>query len=238
MWGAGMVSIKKYLAWTVLIGLGFGSTGYYYTAFLNGASENATFGFRQANLALFKKMGLVYLKNIEFNVTRAPQYFDVKHSKRYIASPAYYDDLEKKYGSQIAQGYVAPLSVRFINDIIGYGIFAESDIDQDQMIGEYTGVVQESRDIKDSKYTWSYLSSNDEAGKQFNLSVDAAHFGNEMRFINHDYDPNAAMKYIPQGGFWHVVYIASKPIKKGEQLLINYGQGYWSGKRGAPHKLS
>ncbi len=42
------------------------------------------------------------------------------------------------------------------------------------------------------------------------------------------------MQFIPQGGIWHAVYLANRPIKKGEQVLTNYGSRYWSGSRGAP----
>lgn len=240
------MQLKKYFTWIIIGCLGLGSIGYYHGSLVNGASPAVSqlangfddaLRFRQANQALFKQMDLIYLYNLKFDLTVPAKYFEAKHSERYLANPTYYDNLEKKYGAQIAQGYVAPMSIRFINDKIGYGTFAETDIAQDAIVGEYTGLLMEFKDVKDTKYTWDYLSGYDELGKNFMLSVDAAKYGNEMRFVNHDYQPNAVMKYIPQGGFWHVVYIASRPIKKGEQILTNYGERYWSGKRGAPHKF-
>lgn len=239
------MDLKKYFTGSLVLFFGLGGISYYRGAFLNGASsEPGKFfdnldskNFRQKNLELFKKMDLVYLEKLQVNLKVPTMYFDVKHSERYKINPSYYDDLSQKYSLQIAQGYVAPMSIRFINDQIGYGTFAEGDIAVDQMVGEYTGVLMEFKDIKDTKYTWDYLSGYDADGKLLKLSVDAAQFGNEMRFVNHDYQPNAVMKYIPEGGLWHVVYIASRPIKKGEQILTNYGQRYWSGKRGAPHQF-
>ena len=211
--------------------------GYAQPGVTNFVTINHPTSFRDQNRAVFQKMGLTYLKNIEFDLSVIPKYLEVKHSERYLANPAYYDGLEKKYGKLISQGYVVPMSIRFINSKIGYGTFAESHIAKDQMVGEYTGIVMATKEIKDTKYTWDYLAGYDEQGKEFKFSVDAAKFGNEMRFVNHDYQPNAVMKYIPQGGVWHVVYIASRPIKKGEQILTDYGKRYWAGSRGAPHQF-
>lgn len=192
--------------------------------------------FREKNQALFKKLGVTYLKNIEI-ISPDIKQLDAKHTDRYLRNPAYYDNLEKKYRSQIARGHVTPISVRFINDKIGYGVFAEADIAKDQFVGEYTGRVMDLKDIKDTKYTWGYFTGHNKYGKSIDTSLDAGPAGNEMRFVNHDYKPNVKMQYIIQDGKWHVCYVAIAPIKKGEQLLVDYGKRYWSGTRGEPHKF-
>lgn len=192
--------------------------------------------FREKNQELFKKLGVTYLKNIQI-VSPAVKQLDAKHTDRYLRNPAHYDNLEKKYRAQIVRGYIVPMSVRFINGKIGYGVFAEADIAKDQFIGEYTGRVLDFKDIKDTKYTWGYFTGHDKHGQPINTSLDAGPAGNEMRFVNHDYRPNVKMQYIPQDGKWHVCYIAILPIKKGEQLLVDYGKRYWSGTRGEPHQF-
>lgn len=233
---------KIQISLLLIISIGLGSFGYYSQALLQDNTQeikivtNLADKFRNANKALFDKMGVVYLKNIQIESPVIRQ-IDAKHTERYLNNPAHYDQLEKKYSLKIAKGEIAPMSVRFINDKIGYGVFAEHDIAKDQFVGEYTGIVMNLADVKDTKYTWDYLSGYDKYGKQFQVSLDAANAGNEMRFVNHDFNPNAVMKYVPQGGYWHAVYIASRPIKNGEQILTDYGKRYWSGTRGEPFKF-
>jgi len=225
----------KYILWSILaLGLGFSS--YYGLTGLEHGSKSNQIDFREENKKLFKKLGIVYLKNIEI-VSPSVKQLDVRHTARYLAKPGHYDNLEKRYGAQIARGEIAPMSVRFINDKIGYGVFAEADIAPGYFVGEYTGKIMDAKEIKDSKYTWGYLVAHDKHGKEINLSLDAGPAGNEMRFVNHDYTPNAAMQYVPQGGIWHACYIANRPIKKGEQILTDYGKRYWSGTRGEPHQF-
>jgi hypothetical protein len=202
----------------------------------NSLVEYNTQNFRQLNQDLFKKLGVKYLKNIQV-VTPNIKNIDVKHTDRYLNNTKHYDNLEKKYAAKIAKGYIAPMSVRHINDKIGYGVFAEADIALGDMVGEYTGLVLDTKDVKDTKYTWDYLTAYDKYGKEFRASLDAGPAGNEMRFVNHDYQPNAKMQFVPQGGYWHAVYIANRPIKKGDQILTDYGKKYWSGTRGEPHQF-
>ena len=36
---------------------------------------------------------------------------------------------------------------------------------------------------------------------------------------------------------WHVVYVAKKKIKKGQQLLTYYGTQYWQDRQIVPHPI-
>ena len=227
----------------VVIGAG---TYYYNSIYQVNASDLAVSGivnnrlasstFRQKNRDFFKSQGLVYLDHPEV-VSSVAKSLPVEQTERYLANPKHFAGLGKRYGRLVAQGYMAPLSIRFINDQIGYGVFAEADIAEGEMVGEYTGQINDTATLKTTKYTWVYPVTHDQRGKPVSLSLDALKFGNEMRYVNHDYKPNAAMQTIPQGGIWHIVYIANRPIKKGEQILTNYGTGYWGGSRGAPFQF-
>lgn len=222
------------------------SGGYYYNFICAGcpgalaqpkpSSNCAVNDFRAKNQNFFKAKGLRYLKNLEVLSPKVRE-MDVRLTERYLKNPKHFDQLERKYGRLVAQGYMAPLSIRFINDQIGYGVFAECDIAEGEMVGEYTGQVIDLKDVKSTKYNWVYSMTHDKLGNPVSISLDASETGNEMRYVNHDYNPNAGMQTVPQGGFWHAVYIANRPIKKGEQVLTNYGTGYWSGARGQPHQF-
>ena len=46
------------------------------------------------------------------------------------------------------------ICTKFIDEFIGYGVFAKQDIEVGHVIGEYTGEIKEIE--KDHLYTWSY----------------------------------------------------------------------------------
>lgn len=227
--------VKNVVVVAVLIAMA--GSGYYYNLQTGQkqAEQAQLNSYRQQNKDLFKQLGVVYLKHTEI-VEPIVKQVGARETVRYANSKERSDELEKQYGALIAQGYVAPCTVRFINDAIGYGVFAEADIAPGQLVGEYTGRIINTKDLKTSKYSWDYPVDHDQVGNPIKTSLDAADAGNEMRFVNHDFQPNAEVQFIPQGGIWHVCYVATRPIKKGEQILTNYGTKYWaSSRKGTMH---
>lgn len=154
---------------------------------------------------------------------------------------AYEKDVVNNYYRLVKQYYESPWYMKFISKKVGYGIFAAADIEQGQLIGEYTGVIYDEECAKnqshrDSRYSWniqppSYLQD----GLRF--YVDAHISCNFARMINHSYEPNVmpVTMHGPDGS--RMLYVACKKIKKDEQLLVNYGEGYWS-QRGQPEDLN
>ncbi len=118
------------------------------------------------------------------------------------------------------------LSIRFIDDFVGYGVYAERDIEKGEFIGFYTG-----RWRLDEGSGSSYLfEALDDSG----IFIDAKTCGNFTRYINHAYSKKCnleAIIYLREEGafqFPMVVYYTKKKIRHGQQLLINYGKQYWS----------
>lgn len=146
----------------------------------------------------------------------------------------------KKYGKRIAKGYEAPWYLRCIDDQIGHGAFADADIEEGQMIGEYTGIVIETSKAKklDMSYAWTLVPPAQHTNRAETFFVDAKLAGNFVRFINHSSYPNVKPCIVYSGGAWHMIYVAAKPIKKDEQLLVDYGAGYWNVKTCKPVELS
>jgi SET domain-containing protein len=145
----------------------------------------------------------------------------------------------KNYGKLIAQGYEAPWYLQYIDEQIGHGAFADDDIEEGQMIGEYTGIVTERYQLRDfdSSYGWSLIAPEYQRDSQRFLFVDARRAGNFTRFINHSNYPNIKAITIYSHDEWHMVYIAARLIKKGEQLLVDYGIGYWAHKTCKPIEM-
>ena len=118
------------------------------------------------------------------------------------------------------------MSIRWLGSDVGYGVFAEDDIVEGQLIGVYTGVVQDRALVHDKDYAWAYPTKTLQGEK---VSIDARFKGNEFRFVNDNVNPNCYMKFIiGKDNLWHGCYIADRNILQGEQLFISYGPDYWA----------
>lgn len=129
-----------------------------------------------------------------------------------------------KYKKFIESAYTAKVSVRFVSDEVGYGLFAEEDLQEGAYVGEYVGLIRKNNDYGQfNHYLYSYPVL-DYIGR--NYVIDATK-GNLIRFANHSFTPNLKPCYAYFSGFYHCILIALKPILKGTQLTYNYGKKYW-----------
>lgn len=172
----------------------------------------------------FKKHGMKYLENNVFGYTPV-LHQDMKKESYYLEHQDVADFLTKKYTENVRKHHRAPIELRWVSATVGYGVFAYKAIKKGDFIAEYTGEVVLKESVSDTDYCWAYPPcSND--GKP--LSCDSKYKGNEMRYVNHSYNPNVMMKYILVDNIWHVCYLATEDIPAGKQLLVNYGDSYWN----------
>ncbi|MBU6383655.1 MAG: SET domain-containing protein-lysine N-methyltransferase [Verrucomicrobia bacterium] len=135
-------------------------------------------------------------------------------------------ELGEKYKQQIEVPVEPKVDIRFINEEVGHGVFAKTNIKKGQFIGEYTGTVRENTRIYFvplNNYCYEYPIP-DRLGRSF--VIDATN-GNFTRFINHSYQPNLQPHYAFLDGFYHCIFFALQDIQKGEQLCYDYGRNYW-----------
>lgn len=183
-----------------------------------------------------------YLKHNKITDKRLKEW-NIKQDKEYTINPALNDKLEERYGALIDQGYHADMHIGWINNTVGYGAYAAQDIKMGDMVIEYTGIVQEDTPFdEDNLYLWDYptvmyeTKPNKKRRTKIIFCVNAEKAGNMARFINHSLRKyqNVGIEIIPRKGYWHVVYIAKKDIKKGQQLLTYYGLSYWRDRKIVP----
>jgi hypothetical protein len=135
-------------------------------------------------------------------------------------------ELGKTYHKQLSQGFVADVTIKWIDPQIGYGVFCNHELPAGTYVGEYTGTVRQLYRLKPDQniycfhyptcfWSWNYF------------MVDALREGNEMRFINHSVQPNLEPKCLVDRGLLHLVFITSQDIERGGQLTFNYGSDYW-----------
>lgn len=144
--------------------------------------------------------------------------------------PFMYRYYVERYSHFITQKYEGPWYMKFINEKIGYGIYAAADIKNGDFVGDYVGIIYDSSiasnsEFSDLRYTWALHHPLDPKGPHFFIT--AVKHCNFMRYINHSFDPNVAAIPVYMEGQWHQTYVACKDIKKDEQILANYGTGYW-----------
>lgn len=119
------------------------------------------------------------------------------------------------------------------------GIFAAKQICKGEEIGEYVGeIFVTSTEEKDafakacrSEYSWVVKIHN------FFLTIDAQNIANELALVN-DYrglrsSPNVKMRPIIHEGVLYFGYIAVCDIQKGEEVLADYGEIFWTVYNGA-----
>ena len=134
--------------------------------------------------------------------------------------------LAEVYANELRQGFIAPCSIRWIDDQMHYGLVAEKDFEEGEWLGEYTGVVREYlRTRPDQNPYCLHYPTRCWSFRYF--MIDAYLGGNETRFINHGDDPNLSPLCLARGNFLHTVFFTSKAIKKGEQLTFDYGKDFW-----------
>lgn len=105
----------------------------------------------------------------------------------------------------------------------GYGLFAVEDIPKGTFIGEYCGEIvsneeAERRGIVYEEYFFTLSSET---------SIDATRKGNHMRFVNGTFPgdkfENCQPKILSVLGEHRIAFYASKTIKAGSEIFMDYG---------------
>ena len=135
-------------------------------------------------------------------------------------------ELGNLYREQLSTGFTADLAIKWINERIGYGLFASEDIHEGAFVGEYTGQVRRLfRWHPDANAYCFHYPTRFWSWKYF--AIDSWKEGNAMRFINHSDQPNLQPMCLVDRGLLHHVFFAKRQIKQGYQLTFDYGEDYW-----------
>lgn len=102
------------------------------------------------------------------------------------------------------------------SSIHGYGVFAEEDIKPGEIVEECYAIIDRGREEEDLIDYWF-------AGANDNERVFPTGFG---CIYNHSDRPNATYLFHPQTRC--IVFTAHRFIRKGEEILICYGEGWFS----------
>jgi hypothetical protein len=129
------------------------------------------------------------------------------------------------FDKELRNGLHPPISIRYIDNEVGYGVFSGKKIPPCTYVGEYTGIIQQ-RDPKLLKEKNHCLRYTIWEGKA-NFTIDAEQKGNFTRFINHSSKPNLGLQSIYWRGLSRMIFISLKEIREGAQLTFDYGPNFW-----------
>ncbi|KAF0456433.1 SET domain-containing protein [Gigaspora margarita] len=123
--------------------------------------------------------------------------------------------------------------IRWVNDIVRWGMFASRALRPNDHLGLYTGLL--TRQLDDVEYAWEFnylIDVLDDNGEKVRVCIDGKYMGNYMRFANHrDENHNGDQVYVLYDDLWYVLYYVKQEIKPHEQIFVNYGQAYWENKQ-------
>eukprot|EP00899_Mesostigma_viride_P014997 jgi/Mesvir1/23499/Mv22341-RA.1 len=116
---------------------------------------------------------------------------------------------------------------------VQHGLYATRNWGKAKKVGNYTGTMRAGHSMANSQYVFELkVPDQREAGKEVLLMIDAKNYGNELRFMN-DYRNIAARANVRFGGTEFdasgqpfVAVYTVRHIRKGEELLVNYGKKY------------
>jgi hypothetical protein len=127
---------------------------------------------------------------------------------------------------RIQRHFIANVSIRWIDEIRGHGLFAEQALAAGDYVGEYTGIVRKRMifSLNHNDYCFSYPTS--EVGFRRHM-IDALKNGNELRYANHSRKPGMEPRCVLVDGVLHVIFEAIQNLPAGSELTFNYHHNYW-----------
>jgi hypothetical protein len=164
--------------------------------------------------------GVPYIPCLEFD------HIDILRKSR-RTSPLSFDRnwLSAYFRHDLLCTTLPPVSLRWIDDQMGWGLFAEKDLSSMQFIAEYTGKIRRrSKEDHKNAYCFEYLL---EPGEETPYLIDAEKQGGLSRYINHSATPNLHSAYIRLDGVGHIILYTASKVAKGEELRYDYGSDYW-----------
>lgn len=185
-----------------------------------------------------KALHIRYFKELQFDSEETRKIIEKKCQK--ALDMEWITPRQKWLGHYYAEGIrgkvALDLTIAWIDDDIGYGVWTNADIPAQAFIGEYTGIVRKRKFWGRWKnlYCFDYTTG---PKKSTSMVIDCQNSGNHTRFINHSSHPNLDLTSVYCDGLIHAILISNKPIAAGTQLLYDYGPDYWQ-KRETPQELS
>lgn len=117
----------------------------------------------------------------------------------------------------------ANIALRWVGPAVGLGTYALQGLPRASVLGEYVGELVSGGDV-DTPYMLTVL---DDAGAD-GVFIDSLRVGEWTRFINHSCRANTYFATRRVGDGVRVVVVTEREVKEGEEVTVDYGEGYWA----------
>lgn len=135
---------------------------------------------------------------------------------------------------EILTAPIPDIVIRYIDPVLGWGVFTARDFKKMEYISEYSGKLRRRcRADRKNAYCFEYVSA---PGFTTPYTIDARDQGGVGRYINHSFHPNLMSTLATIDHISHVILVTNQAIPKGSQLSFDYGPDYWAC-RTAPQKV-
>lgn len=181
--------------------------------------------------------GVPYLSHLEFESFRL--YQKIRRKQRQLLKKDSIGHerlwLSAYFQKELLSERTPEVLLGWVDDEIGWGVFAAKDFAKMEFVTEYTGVVRgRKRGDEHNSYCFEYLLLPDEPT---DFLIDAQMRGGISRYINHSEKSNLTSSMIVVDGVSHIILYTNQRIPKGTQLCYDYGPQYWK-KRKKPKVLN
>ena len=134
--------------------------------------------------------------------------------------------LHSLYSKQLENPTLPQMSVRWVDETVGFGLFAEREVEKGTFIGEYVGEIRKSHlwSPPANQYCFQHLKNH---FWEFPYMVDAEKKGNHTRYINHSESANCEIFPVFFQGILRLLARTTKDVKLGEELTLDYGPRFW-----------
>ncbi len=130
------------------------------------------------------------------------------------------------FRKELSTGHIAPTTIQWIDNELGYGLFARTNLAPGTFVGEFTGVVRRLYRLSPDQNEYCFHYPTRFWSWNYTI-IDAIAEGNETRFINHSDTPNLKPICLCERRLLHTVFMTNSFVKAGTQLTYNYGKDFW-----------
>lgn len=128
---------------------------------------------------------------------------------------------------QVIDGAILPdVSIQWINPVKEYGLVTLQDISAGAFVAEYGGLVRKLHRLQQDTNAYCLYYPTILWSLNY-CAIDAQHYGNVMRFVNHDDNPNLEIRCLFDRSLLHIGFFAKRNIIAGEELTFDYGPDFW-----------
>ena len=166
-------------------------------------------------------------KRFKFTFISRLWFLHEKELRRIVSNPIGESAVEQQLDENACRSVLSEgrfhkdTSIRFVNNVVNYGLYADKPIPKGVMIGEYVGMVH-AVSSKPNQYSLFYPTHDG------NHQIDSREYGNATRFINHAQDPNCRYVHVLINGLNHTICVTKRDIHANEQITVSYGGSYWN----------